>query len=217
MSASVRLDQLQHIANCLSSSFMDMVGYIMYQCNALPYDHSYNMDIASTLFYYLAVWLLLFVVVFTLNMLLREHLGVPTAAFKVILFILVGVLAAVTIVKVVVECYTLWTYTSAGYHLTTPQRATEAVRVVYTTIVLCCILISGGLSAKTVLSMRARRHVGGVRSTSPTLLYLTNSQAGSFRLGSCSYNFVDAMVHSCDRRCCSIHGRRNYLFRHPYL
>jgi hypothetical protein len=58
-----------------------------------------GMTIASSILYALGIWILLFVVVYRLNIMLREHLGSLTKEHKVGSLIITAVLLIITIVQ----------------------------------------------------------------------------------------------------------------------
>lgn len=65
----------------------------------------YNWSIASMVFYALQTFLLLWVVIFTLNIMLRKQLGASTSALELVFGVVLFVLGALLLTYTVLTCY----------------------------------------------------------------------------------------------------------------
>jgi hypothetical protein len=109
------------------------------------------------------VGLLLVVVVWTLNTMLRAQLGHSTTVFKAIYIVIVAIMGALTCVLIGLACYNDWTQTQVGrVRYTVYLFDVEAkYRVAYHTLYLLSVLASGGLAVMTIMSLRSKRHPAG--------------------------------------------------------
>jgi hypothetical protein len=143
---------------------LDLVGNVLRECGTVDLDSYYSLSIATSIFYYLAYYALLFVVAYTLNIMLRNHLGGSIMPFRIILLAMLAVMFALSCAMMGINSYNNWTQTSAGYdaHAELLMEPAERLRVAYSVLFLLSVLISGGLSLVTIFAMRSRRLAGGV-------------------------------------------------------
>jgi len=142
---------------------LDLVGSVLRECGTVDLDSYYSLSIATSIFYYLAYYALLFVVAYTLNIMLRSHLGGSIMPFKIILLAILAIMFALSCAIMGVNSYNNWTQTSAGYDADAEllMEPAERLRVAYSVLFLLSVLISGGLSLITIFAMRSRRLAGG--------------------------------------------------------
>ncbi|KAF1848429.1 uncharacterized protein K460DRAFT_275791 [Cucurbitaria berberidis CBS 394.84] len=147
----------------LLSYGLELIAAILQECDTINTDRYYSLLIATNVFWYLAYWLLLFVVVYVLNTMLRERLSGVTAVYKVIYIAILGVMFAITCGQIGLTCYNLWTQTEAGYDANADLivHPAEQLRVAYSVLYLISVIASGALSLMTIATLRSRRHPVG--------------------------------------------------------
>jgi hypothetical protein len=165
-----------------------------------------GMTIASSILYALGIWILLFVVVYRLNIMLREHLGSLTKEHKVGSLIITAVLLIITIVQFSLQSY----YNTAQlsrWDRTIDIRAilklVQKVLVAKNVLYLVAVLISGAASLMSIIAMRSNQLPGGVCSLHIHYTYgRTNGASGSYRLGNSPlYLYVHLDTTSTHRIC----------------
>ncbi|KAL6707570.1 hypothetical protein ACN47E_003919 [Coniothyrium glycines] len=141
---------------------LEIVTSVLRECGTVDLDSYYSLAIATTVFYRLAYWALLFVAGYVLNIMLRKSLGSPSMIIKVILLAVVGIVFALSCALIGVTAYNNWTQTSAGYDADAEliREPADQLRVAYAVLFLITVLITGGLSVMTVLAMRAGKLPG---------------------------------------------------------
>jgi len=153
-------------ANKYSAYACSIVATVLQECGTTSFFSIYNWQIAITVFLNLSYWLLLFVVVFTLNTMLREQLGHTTAIYKYLLLAVMGVMGALTCAHIGLTSYIYWSQTEAGQstrlYRRVPYLASQQLRVAYYSLYLVSVLASGGLALLTIMSLRSRRSPAGV-------------------------------------------------------
>ncbi|KAJ4375161.1 hypothetical protein N0V83_002245 [Neocucurbitaria cava] len=148
----------------LISYALDLISLVLQECDATTNNDTYfSIYIATNVFWYLAFWLLLFIVVYVLNTMLRQHLGGATRVFNIVYLAIVGVMFALTAVQIGISSYNLWTQTDAGYDSNSEMivRPAEELRIAYNVLYLLSVLASGALALMTVFALRSRRHAAG--------------------------------------------------------
>ncbi|CAO2654286.1 Nn.00g110190.m01.CDS01 [Neocucurbitaria sp. VM-36] len=147
----------------LLSYGLDLISSVLVECGTVNLNSYYSLLIASNVFWYVGYWLLLFVIVYVLNTMLRERLGGVTVVFKVIYLAILGLMFALTCGQIGLSCYNLWTQTDAGYDAGAQllTYSAERVRIAYSVLYFLSVLASGALSLVTVFSLRSRRHATG--------------------------------------------------------
>ncbi|KAI8938269.1 hypothetical protein NX059_005928 [Plenodomus lindquistii] len=140
---------------------LDLVSMVLLECGTVA-STLYSLAIASSIFYLLAYWTLLFVVVYTLNTLLREHLESPSKAIKMLLLAIVGVMFAITAAHIGVTSYNLWAATDDGYSSNANFiiHPAEQLRVAWNVMYFLSVITAGVLSLLTIFAMRSRRQSG---------------------------------------------------------
>jgi hypothetical protein len=144
------------------------VASVLIECRTADLDTYYSLYIAMNIFYYLAVWILLVLVVFVLNSMLREQLGGGLGIFRIIYAAICGLMFCMTCGAIGLSAYNLWTQTSDGEFSDARTLIHEQMqfRMAYCVLYLISIIASGVLSLITLLSIRSRRLSGKVRSYS---------------------------------------------------
>jgi hypothetical protein len=126
----------------------------------------YNWNIASMVFYGLQTFLFLFVVIYTLNIMLRKQLGASTSALKIVLGLDLFVLAALLLTYVVMTCYIYyWNIRSFyGYYRSDWFNwvATNYVSLAFACVYLISILGSGVLALLSTRSLKKKHSAGSV-------------------------------------------------------
>ena len=139
------------------------------ECQTGGPDTYAGINIAINIFFNIGYWLLLFVVIYVLNIMLRRQLGGPIAIFKVICLVIVGVMLALICGYIGVTCYNAWTVSEAGLFGDLEPLYQEAAQLGTATNVLALvsILAGGGLALMTLFSLRSRQHPASVSSLHP--------------------------------------------------
>ncbi|KAF2853985.1 hypothetical protein T440DRAFT_476597 [Plenodomus tracheiphilus IPT5] len=146
-----------------------LVGYaielsatVLLECNTVVRSSYYALAIAMTVFYYLAYWILLFIVVYTLNTMLREHLGSSSSTLKIVLLAIVGVMFAVTAAHIGITSYNLWTATDAGYSSNANFiiHPAERLRTAWNVLYFLSVIAAGFFALMTLFAMRSRSQSG---------------------------------------------------------
>ncbi|OAL52110.1 hypothetical protein IQ07DRAFT_403499 [Pyrenochaeta sp. DS3sAY3a] len=142
---------------------LELIAAVLQECGTADSSTYFGIYIATNIFYYLAYWLLLFVVVYTLNTMLREHLGGMTSVYKVIYIAILGFMFALTVAQIGISSYNLWTQTNGGYDANAEPiiQPAEGLRIAYIVFYLVSVLVSGALSLQAIFAMRSRRLPGG--------------------------------------------------------
>lgn len=151
-------------------------------------DSYLSLLIANNVFWYLAIWTLLFVVVYTLNSMLRERLGGVTILFKAIYLAIVGLMFVLTCGEIGVASYNIWTQTEAGdeadaFPIVHPA---EQLRLAYNVMYFLSVIASGALSLMTIFALRSKLHPLGVSYTQTAMnekVIFTNRKSGPHSLG----------------------------------
>lgn len=148
----------------LSSSGLDLISSVLLECDAVTRTSYYSLGIAYNVFYYLGCWSLLFVVVYTLNTMLRQYLGKTSVIIKAILVAIVGIMFFVTVAHMSMASYNLWAASDAGYNANAEFviEAAERLRTAWNVLYFLSVILAGALSLFTVFAMRSRHLSGGV-------------------------------------------------------
>lgn len=136
-------------------------------CNvSTDMDMYYNWSIASYVFYGLETMLLLYVVIWTLNTMLRKQLGHNPSALKTALIADLVVLGCLLIASVVMYCYVTWlsmdSYMNRRSVRDFDYRAIYIVDLTFWCLYLVSIIAAGALAVLAVSSLHAKRVAGGV-------------------------------------------------------
>jgi hypothetical protein len=131
-----------------------IIATVLLQCEATEIYSIYRLQIPITIFINLSYWFLLFVVVFTLNSMLRQQLGH------------VGIMGALTAGKIGLSSYINWSQTEVGWSRSSYNRGLvltlQQYNVAYYSLYLVSVLVSGGLALMSIMSLRSRRSPAGV-------------------------------------------------------
>ncbi|KAH9861628.1 hypothetical protein J1614_011380 [Plenodomus biglobosus] len=141
---------------------LELCAVVLLECDAVVSSNYYSIAIAMTVFYSLAYWTLLFVVVYTLNTMLRERLGNSSSMIKIFLLAIVGVMFAITAAHMGVSCWNLWAVTDAGYWSDADliARPAEQLRTAWNVMYFLSVVAGGILALITAFSMRSRMQSG---------------------------------------------------------
>lgn len=164
-----------------STYALSVISQVLQECDTITIYDYYNWQIPIVIFSFLSYWLLLFVVVYTLNAMLREHLGQFTAVFKIACLAIVGIMGALTCGLIGVVSYNRWTNTEAGLDrdATFFVDAEVNLRIAYWVLYLLSVLAAGALALLTIFQLRSRRDRGGVGSVI-LLVSVTREKLTSF-------------------------------------
>jgi hypothetical protein len=122
--------------------------------------------VAIAIFGYLSYWLLLVVVVFTLNSMLLEQLSHSKSVFKIVLLLIVGLMGLLSVALAGITAYINYEAPRSDYYyryyadLDNVIDASVKLRAAYYALYLVSLLASGGLAIATMLSLRKERKVG---------------------------------------------------------
>lgn len=132
---------------------LDIASTVLVECETLAGSSYYSIAIAMTVFYYLAYWTLLFVVVYMLNTTLRDH---TIVIIKIVLLAIVGIVFAITAAHIGVSSWNLWAVTDAGYWSNSRLiiRSAKELRVAWSVLYLLAVLAAG------VLALMSSRQYG---------------------------------------------------------
>ncbi|KAH7091280.1 hypothetical protein FB567DRAFT_589176 [Paraphoma chrysanthemicola] len=147
------------IANALA-----MIRAILQQCGTIAYYDWYKWSIATNVFSYLAGWLLLFVVVFTLNSMLQNQKdGLIKTPVKIILLAIMMVMGLLTCAAIGLQSYVNYSQSDLGSYSTNYALlyATVKLRTAYDALYMISVLAAGALALITILALRKRRSPAG--------------------------------------------------------
>jgi hypothetical protein len=140
-----------------------MVATVLQQCNVTDSIYSYSdWYVAVVIFGYLSLWLLLVVVVFTLNTMLQKQLGHSNSILKILLLAIIGVMGLLTVALAALTAYLNYERPRSYYDsyygdysdLSAIVDATTKLRTAYFALYLLSLLASGGLALTSMLSLR---------------------------------------------------------------
>jgi hypothetical protein len=148
----------------------------------------YDFQIAFTLFFNLANYLLLVIVVWGVNNTLVGRLNSGQSVVKVITLILSGFMGLLTAALIGLSCYISWSRTPAGSDMlessTNFDKYIDVVwsyqkyALAYSVLYLLSVIAAGGLAIATLVRMRSRNILVGVslHTNSSYVPMLTQSQ-----------------------------------------
>lgn len=129
------------------------------ECKTTDDNSYYSWFIAWTVFRELGLYLLLVVVFYGVNDLLRNHLGSNPGLFKILYGIVLGIMGVLTAAYLGLECYNLWLLTDDGMDSDQERHIWEELRlaIAYYVLYLIVVIAGGALSIVSIVSMRSRR------------------------------------------------------------
>jgi hypothetical protein len=144
-----------------------MIATLLLQCGATSPYTAIDWSIAINVFINIGYWLLLVVVVYTLNIMLRQQLGQVPALLKIALLSIVGLMGVLTGVKIGLTSYVTWTqlngYSSFGYRYGSfSYTAVQQFTTAYMSLYLVSVFAAGALALMSIMSLRSRRGPAGV-------------------------------------------------------
>jgi hypothetical protein len=174
---------------------LGLIAGTLRECDQISYDDYYKVNIALSVLNGIGFWLLLVVIVWTLNSMLREHLGHRLKASKAVCLAIVVLMGLFSFVVTVLRCYLQWLATTDGLYSGRPVFITEYqyISLVFWVLYLASVLISGVFALLAVRAMRSKQVFGGVSSLvliCCTLLIET----GIPIVGRCSTCFCEHLV-----------------------
>jgi hypothetical protein len=156
----------QFILTNASTNACSIIATALEQCEVILITTYFDWHAAIAVFTYVSYWLLFVVVVFTLNIMLRQQLSDSTTIFKTILLVATGVIGLLTCVLAGLTAYVNYASPRAsrswlGSDILTWSTAVANLRAAYFSLYLVSILASGGLALATILSLRRERKAAG--------------------------------------------------------
>ncbi|KAF2027895.1 hypothetical protein EK21DRAFT_70981 [Setomelanomma holmii] len=138
----------------LLTYILSVISTVLQQCGTIGYYDYFNWAIAITVFAFLGYWLLLFVVVYTLNSMLRAQTGHRPVVFKIVTLAIVVLMGILTCTLIGMQSYNNWTQTEAGYDTNADAIIWETARfrVAYYALYMLSVLASGALALITIIS-----------------------------------------------------------------
>ncbi|KZL87960.1 hypothetical protein CI238_12565 [Colletotrichum incanum] len=135
------------------------ISLLLRECEVGSYYDFYYWAIAVNILIGIGNWLLLFVIVWTLNTMLQEHLGYRMNACKVICIVIIAVTGMLTCARIGLNSYNLWTVPE--YWLPSETEilydAYPKLNVAYWGFYLLSTITSGVFSLITTISLKSRR------------------------------------------------------------
>jgi len=152
----------------LLGQMCSVVASVLLQCRQTDFYSVYSWNIATTVFYNLSYILLLFVVVYTLNMMLRQQLGHVSKILKIALLVIVVFMGAITCVRIGLRSYYNWTFMQ-GLNSSWSSRAArvqfmlavQRFSMAWDALYLLSVLAAGALALMTIVQLRSRRSPAG--------------------------------------------------------
>lgn len=141
-----------------------IIGTLLRECRTTDYYTYYDWSLASNLFIALSNYFLLVVVVWSVNMLLRERLGSGRSVYKGICLGILIVMGLLTCGWIGLSSYSIWTATPAGIDAGADSLGDQMnqLGLAYYILFMIFVLASGAMSIATLVTMRSRKMaVGG--------------------------------------------------------
>lgn len=146
-----------------------IISTVLLQCGTTSTSSYYDWQIALVIFTYISYWLLLVVVVFNLNAMLRRQLDVghSNIILKIIPLVILGIMGVLSCALAGISAYIDYTL-GASRRISTISgiynvlSAQAKLRVAYYALYLVSELLSGGLALMTIFSLRKAGKAGGV-------------------------------------------------------
>jgi hypothetical protein len=145
-----------------------VVSTVLQECRTTGYQSYYDFHIAILIFSFIGNYLLLVVVVYNLNSMLRRQVDHSNAIFKIVPLAIVGVMGILMCVLAGLGAYLNWSNKERlfyGYRAEDDLKIAEAypkLQAAYYSLYLVSVLASGGLALMTILSLRRASKPGGV-------------------------------------------------------
>ncbi|KAF1942506.1 hypothetical protein EJ02DRAFT_454198 [Clathrospora elynae] len=152
------------LVSFILSFVFGLISTVLMECSTTDIPTYYDLTTTSNVFYSLGTWELLFVVVYTLNTMLRKHIGGLTTVFRVVFIAIVGVMFLVICGQTVLSAYNLAALSESYYRGHDRHVFIEAQKklgLAETVLYLLSVVASGGLSLMAIFAMRSRRLPGG--------------------------------------------------------
>ncbi|KAF2625179.1 hypothetical protein BU25DRAFT_412980 [Macroventuria anomochaeta] len=142
---------------------LNFLSYTLRACDEMnDMESLYDWNIASLVFYGLETFLFLFVVIYTLNIMLRKQLGHNPSALKIAFGLDLFVLGGLLLSYVVLLCYTYWRagrfYRTRLSGFSFNYIASTYVCLAFDAVYMISILASGVLSLLAARSLK-KKHV----------------------------------------------------------
>ncbi|KAF6791646.1 hypothetical protein CSOJ01_14331 [Colletotrichum sojae] len=150
---------------CLVVAFcFSWISRLLQECQVGSHDGVYYWQIAIDIFSGVGNWLLLFVVVWTLNKILREHLGYHSTVSTIIFMALLVFMGLLTAARIVLGSYNSWAYTiiSPDSYTSMLWEAAEKLCIVYWVFYLSSTIVSLSFSLSAIASMKSKHLDGAV-------------------------------------------------------
>jgi hypothetical protein len=113
-------------------------------------------------------YLLLVVVVWGVNELLRDQLGNSPSYFRIVYYVVLGFMGMFTLGYIGFQSYNFWSVSTAGQDAGAETYGLEEVKVeiAYFVFYLLSVFVAGAMAIMSVLSMRSRNYATGVSTPS---------------------------------------------------
>jgi hypothetical protein len=139
------------------------------ECETTPFYSYYNWSIAFGIFFKLGRYLQLVILVWSVNMVLRERVGSGRGVYKGVCLAIVIIMGAITAGLIGLSSYNLWTVTPAGqdsFHDSLGDQELQ-LSVAYWVLYMLSVLAGGALALVSLFSMRSKQVPVGVRVSNP--------------------------------------------------
>lgn len=148
-----------------------LLAVTLLECGVI-WRNYYDFQIAFTLFFNLANYLLLVIVVWGVNNTLVGRLNSGQSVVKVITLILSGFMGLLTAALIGLSCYISWSRTPAGSDMLESSTnfdnyigvvlSYQRYALAYSVLYLLSVIAAGGLAIATLIRMRSRNILVGV-------------------------------------------------------
>ncbi|KAK1958806.1 hypothetical protein LY78DRAFT_725633 [Colletotrichum sublineola] len=137
------------------------ISVLLQECKVGSYYDFYYWAIAVNILIGIGNWLLLFVIVWTLNTMLQEHLGYRMNVCKVICKVILAVTGMLTCARIGLSSYNLWTIPEYWFpsELEILYDGYLKLNVAYWGFYLLSTITSGVFSLITIISLKSRRFI----------------------------------------------------------
>lgn len=191
---------------------MQIVATMLQECKTMDIFDYYNFAIAYNIFEKLANFLLLVVVLYGVNSLLRSHSGNNPSSMKIIYGAVLGVMGILTCVVIGMQSYNYWTFTEAGWDADTYLYSSTKVAMAYYVLYLLSAIGAGVLALMAVMSMRSRSMPTKVSTTHLCYARITDPFTGPHHVGRRPHA-LNVLLGSLHRHRSRRQPRRELLWR----
>jgi hypothetical protein len=149
-----------------SANALQIISTLLAECDVFSYFwDAYKILIPATIFFNLAYFLLLVVVVFNVNNFLRQHHGHNPSHFKYIYGFVLVVVGGVTAGLIGVQCWNYSIYFADDYSRNFIY-AQLRIRLAFEVLYMLAVITASVMATATIVSMRSRGASNRVSSPS---------------------------------------------------